>query len=329
MTNAYHLHNIKVSLKKKEILSIDDLAIKANQCTALFGGNGAGKSTLLRLLAFTHQASQGEVLLFNETVSWPLKPKHRKRIAFVEQQPFLLEGTVYDNIKLGLSLQQVQTSQHKTLIEHALEQTHTAHLSKQNTQTLSGGELKRVAIARALAYQPDILLLDEPFSHLDYDHIDLLAQHLQSFCQQTGKTVVLSTHDHLQGMALSQQTINLRAGKVSPPLVDNIFNGRLEGQNFFTDKLCIHTTSKLPQAQHIAIDPRQIIISNEPLQSSMQNNFSGRIIFITEQSTTVRLVIDCDERFHVIISLESISTLQLKPGNQVYLSFKASAVSVF
>lgn len=329
MTNAYQLHNIKVSLKQKDILSIDDLTIKANQCTALFGENGAGKSTLLRLLAFTLQASQGDISVFNEMTKWPLKPQLRKRIAFVEQQPFLLEGTVYDNIKLALSLQKIPNSQHKTLIEHALEQTHAVELSKQNTQTLSGGELKRVAIARAIAYQPDILLLDEPFSHLDYEHIDLLEQQLLSFGQQAGKTVILSTHDHLQGIALSEATITLHSGKVAPSLLENIFNGKLEGQDFVTSKLRIHTTSKLVQAQHISIDPRQIIISNEVLQSSMQNSFSGHIISISEKSTIVRLLIDCGEKFHVTISPESLKALKLRQGNQLYLSFKASAVNVF
>lgn len=329
MTDAYRLENINVSLQQKDILSIDHLVIKAEQCTTLFGNNGAGKSTLLKLLAFTHRPTRGDISLFSQTVSWPLTPQQRKRIAFVEQHPFLLPGTVYDNIKLALSLQNIPASQHHALIKKALEETHTAHLLKQNTQTLSGGELKRVAIARAIAYQPDILLLDEPFSHLDIEHIEALETLIKSFSRTTGKTVILSTHNHLQGTALSQSTINLVAGKVTSAPLENRFSGYLRQQQFFTEKLVIETTSNLDRAQQLAIDPKQIIISNQPLESSMQNCFSGQIIFISEQATTCRLIVDCKEQFHATISLESLNTLKLQLGSQVYLSFKSSSVLVF
>jgi len=329
MTDAYRLKNITVSLQQKNILSIDNLEIKAEQCTALFGNNGAGKSTLLKLLAFTLRPSEGEIALFDHTISWPLTPAQRRRVAFVEQHPYLLQGTVYDNIKLALSLQNIPTSQHDVLIKEALEQTHTTHLLKQSTHTLSGGELKRVAIARAIAYQPDILLLDEPFSHLDNDHIEVIEKLIAAFSKCTGKTVVLSTHDRLQGAALSQATINLVDGKVTSAPLDNIFSGELTHQQFFTKHLTIETTSKLEHAQHLAIDPTQIIISNQPLESSMQNCFAGHIIFISEQATTGRLIVDCKEQFHATISLESLKNLNLQLGSDVYLSFKSSSVSVF
>jgi molybdopterin-binding protein len=329
MSNAYHLRNIKVTLNQKDILSVDDLAIKADQCTALLGNNGAGKSTLLRLLAFTHRPSQGDIILFDKKISWPLAANYRKRIAFVEQHPFLLNGSVYDNIKLALSLQQITKSQHKALIQHALDQTDTVHLAQQNSHSLSGGELKRVAIARAIAYQPDILLLDEPFSHLDNQHHDLLEQHIEAFSQQAGKTVVLSTHNRLQGVSLSSNTINLISGKPTTAPMVNIFTGNLNQQQFFTGKIRIYTTSELENAQHIAIDPSQIIVSKQALESSMKNSFQGRLIMIAEQATTVRLTIDCGEHFHVTISLESLSDLNLMLGSTIFLSFKASAVTVF
>ena len=133
----------------------------------------------------------------------------------------------------------------------------------------------------------------------------------------------------MQGTALSQSTINLVAGKVTSAPLENRFSGYLRQQQFFTEKLVIETTSNLDRAQQLAIDPKQIIISNQPLESSMQNCFSGQIIFISEQATTCRLIVDCKEQFHATISLESLNTLKLQSGSQVYLSFKSSSVLVF
>lgn len=331
MTEAYHLNNIKVNTPQRCILNIDDLTIPANKCITLLGDNGAGKSTLLNLLAFTSRPDEGDVSLFGQAVTWPLARQYRQKIAFVAQQPYLLPGSVYDNIKLALTLQHISKSRHRDLIQQALEQTQLTHLASQAANTLSGGELKRVAIARAIAYQPDILLLDEPFSHLDTQHIQILEQQLHSFSQHNQKTVIFSTHDRLQGIAIAEQSINLIEGKITSAPLINVFNGHLKQQQFITANITIQTTSTRDDAQHIAIAPNQIIVSVQPLKSSMQNSFQGRLTLIaeTEESASVRLTVDCGEKFHVTISIESLQQLQLTIGDTLYLSFKSTAITVF
>ena len=329
MTNAYQLHKIEVSVAQKSILNMDKLTIPAEKCTVLIGDNGAGKSTLLRVLAFLQPLNQGDIKLFGKTIKWPIPVQLRKRIGFVDQHPFLLSGSVADNIKLALTLQKIPFSQHTQLIEQALEQTQTSHLAGQDVKTLSGGELKRVAIARSIVYHPDILLLDEPFSHLDYQQISFLEDFIYQFTRQTGKTVILSTHDRLQGMALSDNTINLVAGKISPSPLINIFSGQLETRQFHTRKITINTTSTQTEAHHLAVDPEQIIISRQPLTSSMQNTFKGRLFQIIEQANTVILAIDCGEIFYAMISTDASHKLDLRIGQDVFLSFKSSAVTLF
>ncbi|RLA01284.1 MAG: ABC transporter ATP-binding protein, partial [Gammaproteobacteria bacterium] len=100
-------------------------------------------------------------------------------------------------------------------------------------------------------------------------------------------------------------------------------------QVFDTGHLQIHTISQLATARHIAIDPSEIIISTQELQSSMQNHYMGRLILIAEEIGTIRLTIDCGERFHAIISPKSLSDLNLTIGDTVWLSFKSTAVSIF
>jgi tungstate transport system ATP-binding protein len=93
--------------------------------------------------------------------------------------------------------------------------------------------------------------------------------------------------------------------------------------------MMIHVTSELTNARHLAVDPREIIVSPQPLQSSMRNSFSGRLTLIAEEGNAIRLTIECAERFHVIISSEALISLNLSLGDTVWLSFKSTAVTVF
>ncbi|NOQ81416.1 MAG: ATP-binding cassette domain-containing protein [Methylophaga sp.] len=329
MTKAYQLSNIKLSYQQTLALDIPELSIPAGKCVALLGENGSGKSTLLKLLAFTSQANQGVITFFEQAIKSSLNTSQRQKIGFVDQHPYLLPGSVEDNLKLALKLQGIPVEKHRQFIQQALEQTKTGHLAQKASNTLSGGELKRVAIARAIVYQPDILLLDEPFSHLDQRHIQHLEEFIINFSQQENKTVIFSSHDRLQGMAMADEVINLVAGKTTASPLLNVFHGTLAQHIFDTGKIQIHSTSTLTEAHHIAINPQEIIISAQPLQSSMRNSFNGRLILIAEEEEFVRLTVDCGESFHVMISPESLKNLNLSLGNTLFLSFKSTAVTVF
>jgi molybdopterin-binding protein len=310
------------------VLDIDKLSLQQNQCIALLGDNGAGKSTLLNLLAFTAQASKGEILLAGQQTSSPLSAKQRQSIGYVSQHPLLLQGSVRDNIILALKLQGIEPRHHKELTQTALEQVNLEQLADQSAATLSGGELKRAAIARAISYQADILLLDEPFSHLDQHHYQQLETILQQLSKQN-KTVIFSTHNRLQGLALADSSINLVNGRVTSSPILNLFHGHLRDHIFNTGKLQIHTTSDIDNAHNIAIDPNEIIISKHALESSMRNCFNGRLTLIAEEIDSIRLTIDCGEIFHALISHQSLTQLALSLGDTAYLSFKSTATKVF
>jgi len=329
MNSAYKLSNIKLEQQRKIILNIPQLTINSGQCVALLGENGAGKTSLINLLAFTTYANHGSIRLFDQAISSKLTPSQRRRIGLVHQLPYLLPGTVADNIRLALTLQGVKRTDIAALTLQVLNQVNLTELADQAANTLSGGELKRVAIARAIAYQPDILLLDEPFSHLDHRHVQQLEDSINHFAQQTGKTVIFSTHDRFQAQALASSTISLMAGKITDAPLLNLYHGQLNQHFFDTGKMMFHVTSTLVHARHLAVDPREIIVSPQPLQSSMRNNFSGRLTLIAEESNAIRLTIESAERFHVIISPEALLSLNLSLGDTVWLSFKSTAVTVF
>ncbi|MDT8310701.1 MAG: TOBE domain-containing protein, partial [Methylophaga sp.] len=219
-------------------------------------------------------------------------------------------------------------SEHLQRIEQALNDVNLTHLADQDATTLSGGELKRAALARVLAYQPDILLLDEPFSHLDSQHI----RQLEALIQQLGnenRTVIFTTHDRMQAYALASQHIHLLNGRLSTTPLLNLFHGHFAGDCFDTGKLKLYANPAQTDARHIAIDPREIIISRHAdKDSSARNQLPGRLTQIAEEGSDVRLRVDCGEAFQVIISPQSLQQLQLQLGDNLWLSFKASTVAL-
>jgi len=328
MTYAYQLDNVKVLYGNQLALDIEQLKIPANQCLAVLGENGAGKSTLFHLLALLKQPHSGDIRLFDENIT-ATKPQHRQQIGLVDQHPYMLPGTVADNIRLALKLQNVDKSLHRSRLQKALEMVNLTDLADQAASTVSGGEQRRVAIARVLAFEPEILLLDEPFANLDSLHQRQLEDVINEISGSAKRTVLFSTHDRLQASAITPHTIQLLKGKpISAPLL-NLFHGHYDGEIFHTKALKIFAADGSAAARHIAIDPLAITISTHAhSDSSARNQLPGRLIGISEADKAIRLTIDCGEKFEVIISHQALSALELSLGNSVWISFKATAVTL-
>lgn len=327
MSDCYRLTGVKMFFGAQCALDIPALNIEHGQTLAILGQNGAGKSTLLSILALLSKPSNGELLLFSESTH-KVTRRQRQRIGLVAQQPYLLPGSVHDNIALALRCQHIAKSEHPVRIEQALEVVNLTHLADQDAATLSGGELKRAALARVLAYQPDILLLDEPFSHLDSQHIRQLENLIQNLSNEN-RTVIFTTHDRMQAYALAHRHIHLLNGRLSETPLLNVFHGHFSDDCFDTGKLKLYANPAQADARHIAIDPREIIISRHPdKDSSARNQIQGRLTQIAEEGSEVRLRVDCGEAFQVIISPQSLRQLQLHLGDSLWLSFKASAVGL-
>lgn len=327
MTYAYQLDNVKVHYNNHLVLDIEKLAIPANECLAVLGENGAGKSTLFHLLALLQKPDSGHIRVFSDKNASP--QTQQRRIGLVAQHPYMLPGTVKDNIRLALQLQKVEKPLHQQRLQQALETVNLTQLADQTASTLSGGEQRRVAIARVLAFEPAILLLDEPFANLDSFHQRQLEDVITLLANDRKRTVLFSTHDRLQASAITPHTIQLLKGKpVSAPLL-NLFHGHYDGEIFHTSSLQIFAAEGSLSARHIAIDPLAITISTHAhSDSSARNQLPGRLISISEADKAVRLTVDCGDKFEVIISHQALSSLRLSLGDSVWISFKATAVTL-
>jgi len=328
--SVYQLKQLRFYYSKEPTcaLSLDELFIAEGKTTALMGENGSGKSTLLNILAFLAPISQGELWYKQQKVESKQYNNYRRRIGFLAQKPFMLRGTVYDNLNFALKVH--GKKQRAASIQQVLRQLDIVHCMEKQAKVLSGGELQKAALARLLVLNPEVLLLDEPFSYLDQSSAQYLEQFLKEYVQKTGRSLIFSTHNRLQGVALADKVISLAKGQqVSTPLI-NVFHGVLQKNKFLSAKLCMQVAEIGAVGHHASIDPYDITLSNEAIvNSSMRNHFQGRVVLIADEMGQVQVDIEAGELFKVIITYSALKELNLMLGCSVWLSFKANAVVVF
>jgi len=178
--------------------------ISLGEIVAIIGGSGCGKSTLLRAIAGLDRATSGTVTLDNTVITAP-----HPKIGIIFQEPRLLPWlSVADNIGFGLS--ELPPALRREKVALALARVGLTEKASAWPRELSGGQAQRVAIARALVPQPEVLLLDEPFSALDAFTRRDLQDHLLDLWADTRPTLVLVTHDVDEAVVLADRVLVMR-----------------------------------------------------------------------------------------------------------------------
>jgi sulfate/thiosulfate transport system ATP-binding protein len=180
------------------------LEVSDGEFFVLLGSSGSGKTTILSLIAGLTAVDQGRVLLQGRDVTY--LPTQQRKVGFVFQNYALFQYmSVADNVEFGLSIRKAPAAERRQRRDELLDLVGLAGLGSRMPRQLSGGQQQRVALARALAYQPDVLLLDEPLGALDAKIRTELRRNLKSIQRKLGITTILVTHDQDEAFDLADR----------------------------------------------------------------------------------------------------------------------------
>jgi tungstate transport system ATP-binding protein len=209
-----YVHEMLVQRNGVDVLQIDSLDIHHGETLTVVGPNGAGKSTLLLALARLIKPASGEIIYDGKSQQQWDELDYRRRISFVFQSPLLMDMTVEQNIALGLKFRGTPKDETRERVERWMKQLGVESLSKRRAGQLSGGEAQRVSLARAFVLDPELLLLDEPFSALDPPTRAKLFEDLTALLREDHRTAVFVTHNLMEATKLSHRIAVIVKGRL-------------------------------------------------------------------------------------------------------------------
>lgn len=339
------------------VLEIPSLTVEEGTILSLIGPNGAGKTTLLQTLASLIKLERGEIFLRGEKVtSNHGLLRYRRKLAMVFQEPLLFDMTVFQNVASGLKIRGMGSGEMEKRVMENLERFGIPHLVKRSAHKLSGGEAQRVALARALAIQPEILLLDEPFSSLDPPTRESLIEDLEKILRQTGTTTIFATHDRMEALRLSDRVAVMNQGRIlqiGPPAevmnqpidefvasfvgVEAILTGRVvkkDGGSFVASIMGREVEAvgdvELGESVVFCIRPENVTLAAHSFKesSSARNVFQGKILKVVPLGLYYKVQLYCGFPLVAYVTSHSLENLALKEGKEVVASFKATSIHV-
>lgn len=207
--------NISFSYQNQVTLQNINFEIQKGDFLAIIGESGCGKSTLLKLIYGLYDLDKGEILWNKIPI---LGPKYylipgMEFIKYLAQDFDLMPyTTVAENV--GAFLSNINPENKKSRIVELLEVVEMTEFAQTKVKLLSGGQMQRVAIARVLALEPEVLLLDEPFSHIDNFRKNSLRRHLFSYLKSKNITALIASHDVTDILSFADEILVLKNGKL-------------------------------------------------------------------------------------------------------------------
>lgn len=214
--NHLQITNVAKSFGKTQVLVDISLAVLSQTTTAIVGPSGSGKTTLLRLIAGFAAPDAGSISIGGASVAETgfLVPAHRRNIGYVAQ-----DGALFPHLSVGRNIAFGLNSRARTVQKRVDELLEMVSLepsfARRQPHELSGGQQQRVALARALANEPQLMLLDEPFSSLDAGLRVATRKAVAATPKQAGVTTVLVTHDQGEALSFADQVAVMRDGRLS------------------------------------------------------------------------------------------------------------------
>ncbi len=196
-----------------DVEAVRDLTLECEdgKMLALLGPSGCGKSTTLKMVAGVEQVSQGNIFIGDRSVN-ELAPGQRNIAMVFEDYALYPHLSVRENIAFPLKVRKAATQHIRSRVDDAIALLNLGDVANDNVKALSGGAQQRVSIGRALVRDPELLLFDEPLSHLDADQKVYLRSEIKRLQQSIGLTSVLVTHDQTEAVAMSDKVAVMNHG---------------------------------------------------------------------------------------------------------------------
>ena len=212
---ALTVQKLNCFYQDNQVLDCLDLELKDNEIMCLLGESGCGKTTLLKAVAGLQRALSGTIKINEKVVNdntFNIAPEKRK-IGFIFQDHALFPHlNVFDNV--AFSLNKLSKEEKKSRVSDVLSLVRLSEYAQRFPHQLSGGQQQRVAIARALAYQPDLMLLDEPFSNLDHHVRFEIINEIRALLKAHSMSALFVTHSKEEGFAFADKIALMQAGKI-------------------------------------------------------------------------------------------------------------------
>lgn len=289
---------------------------------AVIGPNGAGKSSLLHAVAGLVDVEGSARLGDTDLLEAPVR---ERRVGMVFQGQLLFPHlSALDNVAFGLRARGEKRATAESAARDWLERFGIGDLADRRPRELSGGQAQRVAIARALATEPDVLLLDEPFTGLDVSVQMALRIELGRHLRDFPGIALLVTHDAIDALTLADRVLVLDAGRVvqvgppaevaAEPRTSHV--ARLVGLNLVADG-----------DELMAFTPDAVVVSLHEPEGSTRLRWHGPIATLAPHGDAVRLLVHASPDLLADLTPAAATELELAPGREVWLSAKATAVS--
>ncbi|AZR40812.1 spermidine/putrescine ABC transporter ATP-binding protein PotA [Marinobacter salarius] len=207
------LKNVSKAFDDKTVLNSLDLDILDGEFITLLGPSGCGKTTLLRLMAGFEQPDTGAVSLSGHDITHAA-PEHRPLNTVFQNYALFPHMSVYDNVAYGLTMEKRPRDEIRQRVDEVLAMVQLQDFARRKPHQLSGGQQQRVAIARAVVKRPQLLLLDEPLSALDYKLRRTMQVELKRLQRELGITFVFVTHDQEEALSMSDRVVVLKDGAI-------------------------------------------------------------------------------------------------------------------